>query len=89
MTPPPDAARKEFPTAEVLSAITGHLVCEIGGVYRVLNWMTGENLFTHQLPDWLRVESEIRRTAKATRRPIRTGLGARLSRERIAVVADY
>lgn len=41
---------KEFPTAKVLSAITGTLVCEIGGVYEVLNWMTGESLFTHQLP---------------------------------------
>lgn len=41
---------KEFPTRDVLSVMTGRLMGEIGGVYEVLNWMTGESLFTHQLP---------------------------------------
>jgi hypothetical protein len=43
---------KDFPTAAVLSTITGRLVCEdgIGGVYEVLNWMTGEDVYTHQIP---------------------------------------
>ncbi len=43
---------KEFPTGAVLSVVTGILVSEnhIGGVYEVLNFMTGESLFTHQLP---------------------------------------
>jgi len=41
---------KEFATADVLSTITGVLVSNIGGVYEVLNWMTGESVFTHQLP---------------------------------------
>jgi hypothetical protein len=41
---------KEFPTADVLSTITGRLMGDIGGVYQVLNWMTGESVFTHQLP---------------------------------------
>lgn len=41
---------KEFPTADVLSTITGRLMGDIGGVYEVLNWMTGESVFTHQLP---------------------------------------
>ncbi len=41
---------KAFPTCAVLSAITGRLVCDIGSVYEVLNFMTGESLFTHQLP---------------------------------------
>lgn len=43
---------KEFPTDDVLSAITGRLVSarHIDGVYDVLNWMTGESLYTHQLP---------------------------------------
>lgn len=39
-----------FPTLDVLSAVTGRLMADIGGVYRVLNHMTGEQLFTHQLP---------------------------------------
>ena len=43
-------ATKEFPTSAVLSVVTGRLLCDIGGVYEVLNWMTGESLFTHQLP---------------------------------------
>ncbi len=41
---------KEFATRDVLSTITGRLMGEIGGVYEVLNWMTGESCFTHQLP---------------------------------------
>lgn len=43
---------KEFPLADVMSATTGRLVSPRGiqGVYEVLNWMTGEGVFTHQLP---------------------------------------
>lgn len=39
-----------FPTRDVLSTITGVLIGKIGGVYEVLNWMTGESVFTHQIP---------------------------------------
>lgn len=41
---------KQFPTEDVLSTITGYLIGKIDGVYQVLNWMTGEAVFTHQLP---------------------------------------
>lgn len=43
---------KSFHIGDVLSAMTGTLVSprHIGGVYDVLNWMTGESLMTHQLP---------------------------------------
>ena len=41
---------KEFATCDVMSTVTGILVGNIGGVYEVLNWMTGESVFTHQLP---------------------------------------
>ena len=41
---------KEFATCDVMSTVTGILVGNIGGVYQVLNWMTGESVFTHQLP---------------------------------------
>lgn len=41
---------KEFPTLDVLSTITGRLMAGIGGVYEVLNWMTGESVYTHQIP---------------------------------------
>ena len=41
---------KTFATVDVLSAITGRLMGDIGGVYQVLNWMTGESVFTHQIP---------------------------------------
>ena len=41
---------REFSTAGVLSTITGTLISPIGDVYEVLNWMTGESCFTHQLP---------------------------------------
>lgn len=41
---------KEFASCDVLSVVTGRLVGKMDGVYEVLNWMTGESLFTHQLP---------------------------------------
>lgn len=43
-------SEKAFPTFAVLSVVTGRLLGDIGGVYEVLNFMTGESLFTHQLP---------------------------------------
>lgn len=50
-------ATKEFPTCDVLSTVTGRLVGKMGGIYEVLNWMTGESVFTHQLP---RISKEAR-----------------------------
>jgi hypothetical protein len=43
---------KDFHLGDILSITTGRLVSprHIGGVYDILNWMTGEELFTHQLP---------------------------------------
>lgn len=45
-------ARKAFHIGDVLSAYSGYLVSNrhMGGVYDVLNFLTGDNLFTHQLP---------------------------------------
>lgn len=42
----------QFHIGDVLSITTGILVSRdlIGGVYKILNWMTGEELYTHQLP---------------------------------------
>lgn len=49
---------KQFPLRVVLTASTGRLLTKargphdngIGDLYEILNWMTGDNLFTHQLP---------------------------------------
>lgn len=41
---------KEFPISAVLSVTTGRLMGDIGEVYEILGWMSGEKLFTHQLP---------------------------------------
>lgn len=43
---------KTFPLGTVLSVTTGLLLSPdgIGGVYEILNHMTGDNLYTHQLP---------------------------------------
>ncbi|RVC47631.1 hypothetical protein EN781_00410 [Mesorhizobium sp. M4A.F.Ca.ET.090.04.2.1] len=45
-------AEKAFPIGAVLSVVTGRLVSEnhMTGIYEVLNYMTGENVFTHQIP---------------------------------------
>ena len=47
-----DTETKIFPLSSVLSVVTGRSCQErgISGVYEVLNWMTGEDLYTHQLP---------------------------------------
>lgn len=47
---------KEFPLADVLGTITGVLLGKIGGVYAVSEFMSGEPVWTHQLP---RVGKEI------------------------------
>ena len=43
---------KKFHLGDVLSITTGRLVSprHMDGVYDILNFMTGDNLFTHQLP---------------------------------------
>ena len=43
---------RSFHVGDVLSIVTGRLVSpeHIGGVYKILNWMTGDDLMTHQLP---------------------------------------
>ncbi len=43
---------KDFHLGDILSVTTDRLVSprHIGGVYDILGWMTGESLFTHQLP---------------------------------------
>lgn len=43
---------RDFDLGDILSITTGKLVSRdhIGGVYRILNFMTGDELFTHQLP---------------------------------------
>lgn len=47
-----DRPTKSFPTGAVLSVLTGRLVSEnhMTGIYEVLNWITGENVYTHQIP---------------------------------------
>lgn len=43
---------REFDLGDILSITTGKLVSprHIDGIYDILNYMTGDNLFTHQLP---------------------------------------
>lgn len=42
--------KRIFKLEEVLSAVKGVLLCPIDKVYEVLNFLTGENLYTDQLP---------------------------------------
>jgi len=44
------AETQTFPTVDVLSTVTGVLIGEMAGVYGVLSWMTGESVYTHQIP---------------------------------------
>lgn len=53
---------REFHIGDILSITTGYMMSPegIGGVYEILNYMTDDNLFTHQLP----------RAAEACRGPL-------------------
>lgn len=39
-----------FPTLDVVSSITGRLCCDMDGIYKVLGFLLGDELMTHQLP---------------------------------------
>lgn len=41
---------KTFKLEVVLSVVAGKLLCTMGEVYQVLNFLTGDDLMTHQLP---------------------------------------
>lgn len=43
---------RSFHIGDVLSVTTGYMVSPegVGGIYEILNFMTGDNLFTHVLP---------------------------------------
>lgn len=43
---------KKFHLGDILSITTGHLLSprHMEGIYEILNFMTGDSLFTHQLP---------------------------------------
>ncbi len=43
---------RTYALADILTMTTGRLLTTrgIGAVYDIANWMTGDNLFTHQLP---------------------------------------
>jgi hypothetical protein len=40
----------KFTTGEVISAGLGVLCCKMEDVYKIMNFLTSDNLFTHQLP---------------------------------------
>ena len=46
-----ESTTRDFHIGDILSVTTECLVSpSLNGVYDILNWMTGDNLFTHQLP---------------------------------------
>lgn len=42
--------KQKFRLGVVASAYSGKLLCSIDSMYKILNFMTGDNLYTHQLP---------------------------------------
>jgi hypothetical protein len=40
---------ESFSLGAVLTVTTGTLLCPIDGIYRILNFMTGDGIYTHQL----------------------------------------
>lgn len=65
------AKTKKFDIGTILTMTTGRFVCgDIGKVYELANFMTGESIFTHQLPRVGKViEAEIKRQLPWTDSP--------------------
>lgn len=42
--------KKPFSIEQVLSIVGGKLLCNIGGIYEILNHMTQDTIYTHQIP---------------------------------------
>lgn len=45
-----ESSTRVFDLGDILSVTTGRMLCTVDNIYAILNWMTGDNLFTHQLP---------------------------------------
>jgi hypothetical protein len=45
---------QEFPTTAVITAATGRLCCPMDDVYRILKFLVGEDVYTHQIPRVMR-----------------------------------
>jgi hypothetical protein len=45
-----DAATKTYGIGAILSVTGDALMCDLGDLYGILGWLTGEDLMTHQLP---------------------------------------
>lgn len=41
---------KSFPLGVVLTVLSGKLLCDLDALYEVLKHLTGEQIFTHQIP---------------------------------------
>jgi hypothetical protein len=41
---------RTFTLGQILSVTTGRLLCKVGDLYDILNYMTGSSIFTHQIP---------------------------------------
>lgn len=41
---------RKFKISQVLSHYTGYLMCELGELYEIANFLSQDSLFTHQLP---------------------------------------
>jgi len=39
-----------FNIGTVVSAMSGRLFCDIGDLYKILSFMTGDEIYTHQIP---------------------------------------
>lgn len=48
---------RSFSLGAVLSVISGKLLCELDELYQVLNYLTGQSIYTHQIPRAFRVSA--------------------------------
>jgi hypothetical protein len=47
--------KKAFTLGAVLTVLSGKLLCDLSELYAVLNFLTGEEIYTHQIPRAFRV----------------------------------
>ena len=48
---------KQYDLKVILSVTTEHLLTDMGSIYAILNYLTGEPIYTHQIPMAMRASS--------------------------------
>lgn len=81
----PITGTRQFPIADVVTVYTGYLLAPIEGMYSLLSYLTGETIYTHQIP---RAVEQVRPWLEQ-QQPWLSAAGGYVERSRRAFVAEH